>query len=321
LVGDCRPAGAAESGPSRPAAGARTRPTPLREVALVALLFLGYKLGRAAVAGRVGLADANADRVWGFERWLRLPSEAAVQRVLLHSEALVRAVNAFYAYVHFPVAAAFLVWLYVRRPADYLLGRRMLAAVTAAALVVHVSFPLAPPRLISALGLVDTAAWLGPAVYGTPATDKISNQYAAMPSLHVGWALVVALVLMHGFRSRWRYLWLAYPAVTTLVVVGSANHYWLDAVAAVILVAVAFRVFSRLPSARRTAGTQAALDPRPAAGAQPVPDDRHPALLMPAQWSGRATQGRVEAAVPPQDRPARTGPIPSPRTEDRVHPA
>jgi PAP2 superfamily len=228
VPGGCRKASSAAS----------VRPRPGREIVLVAVLFLGYKLGRAAAAGRVGLADANADRVWAVERWIGLPSEHAVQHLLLRSDIAVRAVNAFYAWVHFPAAALFLVWLYLRRPEDYLLGRRMLAAVTAVALVVHVTFPLAPPRL-AGLGFVDTAATLGPAVYGSPAADKISNLYAAMPSLHVGWALVVAVVLMRGTASRWRLVWLAYPTTTTLVVVATANHYWLDALAAAVLGCVA----------------------------------------------------------------------------------
>jgi hypothetical protein len=77
---------------------------------------------------------------------------------------------------------------------------------------------------------------LGPSVYGPPQTDTLSIQYAAMPSLHVGWALVVACGLIVATSSRWRWLWLAHPVITTVVVVGTANHYWLDGVIAAILV-------------------------------------------------------------------------------------
>jgi hypothetical protein len=268
------------------------RPRPLREVALVAVLFLGYKAGRALAAGRVGLADANADRVWGFERWIRLPGEEAVQDFLLHSDVAVRVVNAFYAWVHFPAAAVFLVWLYLRRPADYVLGRRMLAAVTAAALVVHVVFPLAPPRLTSGLGFVDTAARLGPAVYGSPVTDKISNQYAAMPSLHVGWALVVALVLMRGTSSRWRLAWLAYPVTTILVVVGTANHYWLDAFAAAVLVGVAYRVFRPTAhAAGRNDHVRAVRAPAERQVPGPARPERPVRIALPAPRSAEGRRG------------------------------
>ncbi|NEE31001.1 inositol phosphorylceramide synthase, partial [Streptomyces sp. SID7982] len=146
-----------------------------------------------------------------------------------------------------PATALFLVWLYWRRPAHYVRSRRVLAALTGAALVLHLLFPLAPPRMLPAAGLVDTGQVYGPTVYGqTPATDTMANQFAAMPSLHVGWAVMVALGLIAATRSRWRLLWLLHPAITLFVVVGTANHYWLDAIVVVALLAVALAVF-RLP--------------------------------------------------------------------------
>ena len=218
------------SRPPEPTPASRPRPGP--ELVLVALLFAAYKLARLAVAGRVTAARDNADRVWSVERALHFPDEAVIQRLLLHSDTLVRAANSFYAYVHFPATAAFLLWMYLRRPGHYRWARNTLAVLTAMALLVHLTFPLAPPRMLAAAGLVDTAARFGPSVYGNPQTDTLSNQYAAMPSLHVGWALVVAVGLIATMRTRWRWLWLVHPAVTTLVVVATANHYWLDALVA-----------------------------------------------------------------------------------------
>jgi hypothetical protein len=118
----------------------------------------------------------------------------------------------------------------------------VLAAVTAAALVLHLLFPLAPPRMLAATGLVDTARVYGPSVYGDPAADSLSNQFAAMPSLHFGWALMVAIGLIAATRSRWRWLWPAHPMLTLLVIVGTANHYWLDAMAAAALLGLALAV-------------------------------------------------------------------------------
>ena len=112
--------------------------------------------------------------------------------------------------------------------------------LTGAALVLHLLFPLAPPRMLAAAGLVDTGQVYGPTVYGdTPATDSMANQFAAMPSLHFGWALMVAVGLIVATRSRWRWLWLLHPLVTLLVIVGTANHYWLDAIVVSALLAVA----------------------------------------------------------------------------------
>ncbi|MFE3519168.1 phosphatase PAP2 family protein [Streptomyces sp. NPDC059166] len=226
------------------------RPPLVRELLLVAGLFLVYKLGRQAANGHVEEAFRNARQIWGFERAAGLPGEGDVQAVLLHSHTLVEAANTYYAAVHFPATVAFLVWLYLRRPGHYVWARRILTAVTGAALALHLLFPLAPPRLLHATGLVDTARVYGPSVYaGTPTTDSMANQFAAMPSLHFGWSLVVAVGLIVATRSRWRLLWLLHPALTLLVVVGTANHYWLDAVVAAALLALAFAALP-LPAAR-----------------------------------------------------------------------
>ncbi|MER6648945.1 phosphatase PAP2 family protein [Streptomyces sp. NPDC000971] len=223
------------------------RPPLVRELLLVAGLFLVYKLGRQAANGHVEEAFHNAGHVWSFERAAGLPGEGAVQGVLLHSHTLVQAANTYYATVHFPATLAFLVWLYWRRPRHYVWSRRVLAALTGAALALHLLFPLAPPRMLRAAGLVDTGQVYGPTVYGdTPATDSMANQFAAMPSLHVGWAMAVAVGLIVATRSRWRLLWLLHPLLTLLVVVGTANHYWLDAIVVGALLAVAYAAL-RLP--------------------------------------------------------------------------
>ncbi|WP_079191288.1 phosphatase PAP2 family protein [Streptomyces sp. CB00455] len=223
-----------------PAGRRAARRRLVRELLLVAGLFTVYKAGRALSTGRTGEAFRNAARTWDAERALHLPGEGAVQRLLLHGDALVHTANTYYAAVHFPATALFLIWLYLRRPAHYLWTRRVLAVLTAAALALHLSFPLAPPRMLDAAHLIDTGQVYGPTVYGAaPATDSMANQFAAMPSLHFGWALMLALGMIAATSSRWRVLWLLHPLVTLLVVVGTANHYWLDAIVATLLLGAA----------------------------------------------------------------------------------
>ncbi|AXL92133.1 hypothetical protein C4J65_30465 [Streptomyces sp. CB09001] len=235
----------AEAGPDAPA-----RPPLVRELLLVAGLFLLYKFGRRLATGDTAEAFRNAHHVWDWERVLRLPDEGTVQSLLLHGDTLIHVANTYYAAVHFPATLAFLVWLYLRRPAHYLWARRVLAAVTGAALVLHLLFPLAPPRMLTATGLIDTARLFGPSVYGPPRTDTLSNQFAAMPSLHFGWALMLAIGLIVATRTRWRWLWLLHPLVTLLVIVGTANHYWLDVIVATALLGLALAVL-RLPERPR----------------------------------------------------------------------
>jgi PAP2 superfamily protein len=229
-----------------------------REILFVAVLFLAYKLGRVLVEGHVGAALTNAQDVWSFERLLHLPGEQSLQSALLGHLFWVRVANCFYAYVHFPATAAALVWLYLKRPEIYLWFRRTLASLTALALVIHALFPLAPPRMLTSAGILDTGHLYGPSVYGSPSTDTLSNQYAAMPSLHVGWALAVAIALIGATTSRWRWLWLAHPALTLLVVVVTGNHYWVDA----IVVSALLGVVAALLNAKATA-SKAAVVPKP----------------------------------------------------------
>ncbi|WP_393075568.1 phosphatase PAP2 family protein [Streptomyces sp. LN704] len=231
------------------------RPPLVRELLLVTGLFVVYKVGRQLAAGHTAEAFRNAGHVWDWERTLHLPGEGAVQGALLHSDTLVHIANAYYATVHFPATAAFLVWMYLRRPVHYVWARRVLAVITSAALVLHLTFPLAPPRLLAAAGLVDTGQVYGPTVYGAhPATDQMANQFAAMPSLHFGWALMVAIGLIAATRSRLRWLWLLHPLVTLLVIVGTANHYWLDSIAAAALLGVALAVIHLPHRTETTAG-------------------------------------------------------------------
>ncbi|QIQ01694.1 phosphatase PAP2 family protein [Streptomyces liangshanensis] len=237
----------ARIGPAERKQGSSARPPLVRELLLVVGLFLVYKIGRQLADGRTGEAFGNARHVWDFERAVHLPSETAVQGALLHSDTLVHVANTYYATVHFPATVLFLAWLYWRRPVHYVWSRRVLTALTGAALVLHLTVPLAPPRMLASTGLIDTGRVFGPSVYGaSPASDQLSNQYAAMPSLHVGWALMVAVGLIVATRSRWRWLWLLHPLLTLFVVVSTANHYWLDAIVAVALLGVAL-AFIRLP--------------------------------------------------------------------------
>lgn len=225
------------------------RPPLVRELLLVVGLFVIYKFGRQAAGGHVDEAFHNAGRVWDLERAVHLPGEGAVQGLLLHDETLIHLANTYYATVHFPATLLFLAWLYWRRPRHYVWSRRILAALTGAALALHLLVPLAPPRLLAATGLIDTGQVYGPTVYGsTPATDSMANQFAAMPSLHFGWAVMVGVGLVVATRSRWRWLWLLHPAITLLVIVGTANHYWLDSIVVAAMLSVAFAAL-RLPRA------------------------------------------------------------------------
>lgn len=235
----------ADQGAAAPQGGGlslRRRPGLLREVLVILGLFVLYRLGRLALTGQDELAIDNAWWVWGIERMLWMPDEEVLQDWALQWPDLLRAANWYYVGVHFPITAAFLAWGWWRRPPEeYRWARRLLTVLTGMALAGHVVMPLAPPRMLTSLGFLDTMATFGPSAYkGSAAT--VANQFAAMPSLHVGWALLISVVVIRTAAGGWRWLTLLHPAITVAVVVVTANHYWVDAIAAALLLGLALLV-------------------------------------------------------------------------------
>jgi hypothetical protein len=205
----------------------------LREIVVLNVLFLLWRVvGHYALVRQAG-ADHHGLDVWRLERTLRLPSERALQRTVLPHPDLVRAADALYAYAHAPTLALVLLWLLLRHRAAYRRWRNRTVVFTALALLIQL-FPVAPPRLLPSLGVVDTARTDGLSVYGG-AGHGLADQLASMPSIHVGWALIVAAAVIGSAQGRPRWLTAGYPLLITLDVVVTGNHFWLDGVAAALL--------------------------------------------------------------------------------------
>jgi PAP2 superfamily len=215
------------------------------EVALMGAVFVGYRQVRYLTKGDTTTAFANASAVVRMEQDLGVFTERAVQRLVMHSDVLVHVVNRYYVTMHFPVTVIFIVWAFVRHEDVYRSIRACFLIVTATALVIHVAYPLAPPRMLRAQGFVDTLRVYGPQIYSTDTSKSIANQFAAMPSLHFGWAVLVALGFVYIKRSRWSLVVLAHPVLTLFAIVATANHYWADAAVAMMLVLMAIVVVAR----------------------------------------------------------------------------
>ncbi|WP_406051066.1 phosphatase PAP2 family protein [Kribbella sp. NBC_00889] len=215
----------------------------VREAVLLATLFLVYSAGRQIAAKHTGSAFDHAHDVLAIQNWLHLPNEASIQHAALKLPHLVEGANLYYASVHAPLTAAVLLWLSIWRPKAYSHVRWTIVALTGLALAGHIIFPLAPPRMMP--GFVDTGLAFGQSVYGVERSGGMANQFAAMPSLHVGWAALIALSMILITRTKWRWLWLAHPIITFAVVVVTANHYWLDGIVVLLLLAVALPLLLR----------------------------------------------------------------------------
>ena len=214
----------------------------LREFVLLAVMLWLYKYVRFLAKHQTADAFQNADRVLHLERAVGLEFETPLQQLLLPYKSVIQGFNRYYVTVHFIGSVAFLVWAFQRSLGEYRKIRSVLVLVTLGALAIHVLYPLAPPRMMP--GFVDTMVLYGPNPYNSQAVQSFANQYAAMPSLHVGWSLIVAYGVIRISRSRFRYGIIAHPVLTILAVTVTANHYWLDgAVAAVLVVWAALLVY------------------------------------------------------------------------------
>ncbi|MBT2387859.1 phosphatase PAP2 family protein [Streptomyces sp. ISL-1] len=224
----------------------RHRPRWWTELTLIAVVYAAYSAGRLLARGDVTTAVDHGMAILRAEKALLLNAEHPLNRLFTQTPALGIPADFAYASLHYLVTPAILVWLFRRRPARYHAARTWLMLSTLLGLVGFTLLPTCPPRLLDAgQGFVDTMAqyssygWWGGEASAPRGLGAMTNQYAAMPSLHVGWALWCGVMLWrHGRTPLMKVLGVAYPLLTTLVVMGTANHYFLDAVAGAAVMGV-----------------------------------------------------------------------------------
>ncbi len=201
------------------------------EFALIAGLYSVWRVARQLpVTHEAGAVD-RALLIDDVQQAFHLPTEIAMQRLVVDNDSLAWLTNAYYATLHVPALIAFLIWLFVRHRDQYPFWRNGLVFVTAGCLVIRF-VRVAPPRFIDDLGFVDLSAQHGFAVYG-PIGTGVSDQFAAMPSIHVGWAAVVAFGVFAVTASAWRWVVVMHLPLTLFVVAATGHHWWLDGIVAV----------------------------------------------------------------------------------------
>lgn len=200
-------------------------------------VYLAYSGIRNLAPNQAVEAQRNARSILHAERLVGLDVEKALNLFVSDRAWLALPSIYYYATLHMVTTVLVMVWLYRRRPEHYALARGVLLVMTVIALATYWLYPLAPPRLMTNGGYVDTAIKFQLWGY-TPseAVASLSNQYAAMPSMHFGWALWVGVVLVLLARTRvMRVLGVLYPLLTLTVIVVTANHFVLDAVVALVI--------------------------------------------------------------------------------------
>lgn len=269
-----RPCVPGSRAPTRRSPGWVTTPHWWAELLLVAIGYLTYSTGRLLARGDVAAAIGNGRWILHAERLLRLDPELALNKLFTQIPKIGVPADFAYASLHYLITPLVLVWIWRRRPNHYRTARTWLALSTFIGLIGFTLLPTAPPRLLDASnGFVDTMAkyasygWWGGDASAPRGLGSLTNQYAALPSLHVGWALWCG-VLVWRLTDRWlaRAFAVLYPLVTTLVVLGTANHYLLDALAGVAVMATgaavthpALRLVTRVRQRLRPNNDQLAL--------------------------------------------------------------
>ena len=231
--------------------------TALRQTAVIFGLYALWQVlldyAVTSTAGAVG----HARWVWHAERVVHLPSERSVQRLILPHPVLVHAVEHYYVLSHYGALCLSLAWLFFWHRESYRWCRRMLIVATALTVPVQ-AIPVAPPRLLSGVGIIDIGQLVGHVSRAPGLGDP--GQLTAMPSVHVVWALLVAVFVIRAGHTRWRWLAVAYPAATVFAVVASGNHFWADGILSAAFVALALALE---PAVSRAAGLLRRLGPRP----------------------------------------------------------
>ncbi|MBB5933333.1 hypothetical protein FHS42_000351 [Streptomyces zagrosensis] len=289
------------------------RPRLWFEILLIAVSYWTYSLIRNAVPAQKTTAFRNADWIWRAEDQLGLAFEHSVNHGINSVTWLIVGMNYYYATLHFVVTIGVLVWLYRWHPGRYAATRLVLFATTGVALIGFYFFPLAPPRLMPGMGFIDTVivhhTW-GSMASGNLA--EVSNQYAAMPSMHIGWSTWCGLTIAALASRRWvKALGVLYPMATLVVIVATANHFWLDAIGGLICLTIGFTVAAwwytaspyQLP--QHIAGPARSAQLRrwaPAGGAGRA------ALAAPAAGSPRTPGGATAAHAPSRPAPTTDAP-------------
>ncbi|MEG8275676.1 bifunctional glycosyltransferase 87/phosphatase PAP2 family protein [Streptomyces sp. AHA2] len=251
-----------------------TRPNLLLELLLIRVTYAGYSEVRLAATGgsnSAGRAEAEEHgmQVYDLERALHIDVERWVNHTVAGMDRLREFFDFYYTSFHFLVPLTVLALLYWRRPAQYRWARSALGLATLLALVGFWLYPLAPPRLMPTLGFIDTVHGVqdfSQPDYGT--LTHLTNQYAAMPSLHFGWSLWCGVVIAVLARRWWvKALGLLHPLFTVSAIVATGNHWVLDAVGGAVVVAAGFGMTYLLSGPRPPVGAAArpdrkqALDP------------------------------------------------------------
>jgi hypothetical protein len=213
-----------------------SRRAGVHEAVVVVLAFVVYFYIRGMVVDRAGEALVRAYDIIALEQDLGIYWELEMQSWILDHYWAIRALNWIYFWGHMPLVIGFAVWLYVRHRRTYFLARNAFLASGAIGVIIYALFPVAPPRLVPFGGYVDTMAIFDRVGYNAEETQTFVNPYAAVPSLHFGWSMLLAVMVATVADRRWGWaVGILWPVAMFFAVILTANHFILDVAAGAIV--------------------------------------------------------------------------------------
>ena len=226
----------------------------VRQFLIFAGAYYGYSLIRGVADGRPEQAFQNGRHVIDLERSLHVFVEPAVQAWASGSTVLIDAASWIYINAQTTVCLSALVYLYFFRNQHFYFVRNMMVTAMALALIGYTVFPTAPPRFYPEWGFFDSVADFTGVHSDSTAVNTLFNPYAAVPSMHVAFSLMIGWSLAQVVKWRVAKVWWSvYPFVITFVIVATANHFLTDAFLGACVAAVAAATARALALARPTA--------------------------------------------------------------------
>lgn len=213
------------------------------EVYLFISVSILYKISRYIAIGDADLAFTNAYAVANLEKKMGIFYEIPLQQYFFDKTRFVKFLNSFYTSVHVPSIIAFFIWLYQKHRNNYKLIRNCFLIANFLTLFIFISFPCAPPRMLTNLGFVDTLLEISKVNLYSGVRAHLFNQYAAMPSMHFGTSLLIGVCVFLLAKNNFvRFVMLLYPVFVLLVIVVTGNHFFLDAIVGGTMTALPFLV-------------------------------------------------------------------------------
>ncbi len=222
-----------------------------RELIIIGLIYGVYRIASGSIPNTEGNAIHNSYRVVDVERFLKIFVETNFQSLFLGNAFLVGLVNVLYTICYYPALFSFGFWAFIRHREQYYVVRNVFVVSAFIAFLSFTFFPTAPPRMLTELGFVDTMRQYGTVDYSSSAARALSNPYAAMPSLHMGWTLLIGIATVYIARQWWlKVVGAMVPLSMLVAIIATGNHFILDAVAGAVVIGMSYGIVRLYPSVK-----------------------------------------------------------------------